>query len=137
VSRDGTASQWKNGRVPSANEELVRRGFEAAARGDLDAVADLLDPEVKWHGGDPDSGCRNRVEALEFIRRGLRRPLGRLIDVIDVGEDRFVVVLQPRGEEGGPAPAPRANVTTVRDGRVVEMVAYETPEQALAATASG
>ena len=41
------------------NVELARRGWEAAQRGDLDAIAALLDPDVKWHGGDPASGCQN------------------------------------------------------------------------------
>jgi ketosteroid isomerase-like protein len=118
--------------VPSANVELVRRGFEAVLRGDLETIGGLLDPDVKWHGGDPESGCRNRVEALEFMRRAQRRGIGRLIDVIDAGEDRVIVVLQPVAQPGAPPP-PRANVTTVRAGRVVEMVAYETPEQARAA----
>jgi ketosteroid isomerase-like protein len=119
--------------TPSSNVELVRRGFDAAARGDLEVIGELLDPDVKWHGGDPASGCRNRAQALAFMQDRALRRLGRLIDVIDAGEDRVVVVLQPAGEEGAPAPPPRANVTTMRDGRVVEMVAYETPEEACAA----
>jgi len=49
------------------------------------------------------------------------------VDVVDAGSDRVVVVLQPAG---GPR---RANVTTFRDDRVVEIVAYESPGQALAA----
>lgn len=123
--------------MPSENVELVRRGFEAIIRGDLQLIGELLDPEVKWHGGDPESGCRNRDEALAFMRQARRRGIGRLIDVIDAGEDRVVVVLQPLARPGAPPPSPRANVTTVRNGRVVEMVAYETPEQAQAAAGAG
>ena len=67
------------------------------------------------------------------MRGAMGRGGGRLVDVIEAGPDRVVVVLQPRGEPGGPVPPRRANVTTLRDGRVVEMVAYETPEQACAA----
>jgi ketosteroid isomerase-like protein len=119
--------------MSSANVELVRTGFAAALSGDFDTVAGLLDPEVKWHGGDPDSGCRNRAETLAVMRGAIRR--GRLVDVIDAGEDRVVVVLQPRGQPGEPEPPRRANITRLRDGRVVEMVAYESPEEALAAAA--
>lgn len=115
--------------------ELARSGFEAAARGDFAAIGELLDPNVKWHGGDPDSdtGCHNRGEALEFMRQAHRRgAIGELVDVIDAG-DRVVVVMQPPAAEGE-EPELRANLTTFRGGKVVEMVAYETPEEALAAT---
>ena len=62
-------------------------------------------------------------------RQGQRR-LGRLLDVIDMG-DRVVVVMQPP-PENGVSPPPRANVTTFRDGQVVEMIGFESPEAALA-----
>jgi len=39
--------------VAETNVERARRGYETALKGDLDALRDLLDPEVKWHGGDP------------------------------------------------------------------------------------
>jgi len=109
--------------------EAARRGFEAAMRGDLSAIEALLDPDVKWHGGDPGSGCQNREEALHFIRQALDSGIqAELVDVIAAG-DRVVVVLQPAGSDH-----PRANLTTFRNGKVVEMVAFETPEHALAAS---
>jgi len=40
------------------NVDLARRGYEAALAGDLDVIAGLLDPDVSWHGGDPDSAGR-------------------------------------------------------------------------------
>jgi len=109
---------------------LARDGFDAALRGDLDALGAMLDPDVTWHGGDPSApgACRGSDEVLRFIRRALDTGwAGRLVDVVDAGSDRVVVVLQPAG---GPR---RANVTTFRDDRVVEIVAYESPGQALAA----
>jgi ketosteroid isomerase-like protein len=119
--------------MSEANVELARRGFEAATRGDLDAIGDLLDPQVKWHGGDPgaDGACRNRDQALTFMRQARRRRgLGELVDVIDAGQ-RVVVIMQPGG--GGATAKPVANVTTFRDGKVVEMVHFADVEQALAA----
>jgi ketosteroid isomerase-like protein len=116
------------------NVELARAGYEAVARGDLDRVAGLLAPDVRWHGGDPsaEGACHNREQALEFMRAAAGRGvIGRLIDVIDAG-DQVVVVMQPRGLGGEQAPV-RANITTFRNGRVVEMVAYESPEAAMAA----
>lgn len=114
--------------MEETNVELARRGFEAALRGDLVAIAELLDPDVKWHGGDPSSGCQNREEALEFIRMGLSR-IGDVdpVEVVGAG-DKVVVLLRRPGE-----PDPVANVTTFRDGKVVEMVHYPDPANALAA----
>jgi ketosteroid isomerase-like protein len=112
------------------NVEIARRGFEAVMRGDLDVIGELLDPEVKWHGGDPsaEGACGNREEALAFMRRARsRNPLGELVDVIDAG-DRVVVVIRPA--HGAKL---RANLTTFRDGKVIEMVAYANPEDALTA----
>jgi ketosteroid isomerase-like protein len=93
------------------NLERVRRGYEAALRGDLDVIRELLDPDVKWHGGDPFAPgvCRNRDQALAFMREA--RGGGRIGELVDV----------------------RANLTTFRNGKVVEMVHYPDPQDALAA----
>jgi ketosteroid isomerase-like protein len=119
--------------VSSTNVELARRGYEAIKRGDLAHVAELLDEHVKWHGGDPmaEGACRSRQQALEFMRRPERRGPGELIDVIDAG-DRVVVILQPPPIDGERAPV-RAQITTFRDGKVIEMAGYPTVEAALSA----
>jgi ketosteroid isomerase-like protein len=122
--------------MTSANVELVRRGYEAIARGDLDAVREMLDPAVKWHGGDENApgACHGSDEALAFMATARRRgggPIAKLVDVIDLGE-QVVVVFRPPGASEGET-ALRANLTTIRDGKVVEMVAHESPEAALAA----
>lgn len=120
--------------MTQGNVELARRGYEAFLEGDLDVIADLLDPEVKWHGGNSaDAGaCHNREQALDFMRQARRRgPLGELIELVDAG-DKVVVILRPRSL-GGEPPDPVANLTTFRDGKVVEMVHYPNPADALAA----
>jgi ketosteroid isomerase-like protein len=118
--------------MSSENVELARRGYEAIKRGDLAEVRELLDEDVKWHAGDPlaEGACRNREEALAFMRRPERRGPGELIDVIDAG-DRIVVILQPPPLDGEPAPM-RAQITTFRDGKVIEMAGCPTVEAALA-----
>ena len=119
------------------NVELARRGYAAAVRGDFEVMAELLDPEVKWHAGDPDAAyaCRNREQALAFMRRPERRPPGELVDVIDAGE-KVVVIMQPAPEGDEPA-SQTANVTTFRNGKVVEMVHYPDPQDALVAAGVG
>ncbi len=116
------------------NVELARRGYEAAARGDLDALREFLDPDVRWHGGDPNASgaCRNREEALEFMRLArARRQIGELVDVIDAGE-KVVVIMRPAAARTEIAEL-TANLTTFRDGRAIEMIHYSKPEDALAA----
>jgi ketosteroid isomerase-like protein len=116
--------------VTESNVERARRGWEAAQSGDLDPITELLDPEVKWHGGDPSSGCLDRAQALEWVRRvTLRRALPELVDVVGAG-DKVVVVMARPGQNGGTELV--ANVSTFRDGKVIEMVHYPDANAALA-----
>jgi ketosteroid isomerase-like protein len=107
--------------------ELARRGYEAVRRGDFDTVREFLDPDVKWHGGNPSDGCQNRKQALAWIRRADRGPIGDLVDVIDAG-DRVVVIMRRTGDDCQPELI--ANVTTFRDGKAIEMVHYPDPDDA-------
>lgn len=129
---------WQDACMSETNVELARRGWEAALRGDLDAISGFLDPQVKWHGGDPTGpgACRNRDEALQFMRQArAHRPLPELVDVRDAGDQVVVILRRLAGENGEPALV--ANLTSFRDGKVVEMVHYEDPDDALAAAGLG
>jgi len=116
-----------------SNVELARRGYEAVLRGDLDTLEQILDPDVKWHGGDPRDGCQNRKQTVAFMRKNWMRrggPPGEVVDMIDAGDK--VVVIMRRAVEGGETELV-ANLTTFRDGKVVEMVHYANPDDARAA----
>lgn len=121
--------------MSEANVELARQGYEAALRGDLETIAGMLAADVSWHGGDPSApeACKNRSEALEVMRRARGRAgIEELVDVVDAGE-RVVVIMRPRAPEEGEPAGLVANLTTFRDGLVVEMVHYPNPEDALSA----
>ncbi len=123
--------------MSESNVELVRRGYEAALRGDLDVIGELLDPDVTWHGGDPtaEGSCTNREEALEVMRQARARGgVGELVNVIDAG-DRVLVIMRPPSVPGEPA-ALSANLTTFRNGKVIEMVHYPDPDDAIVAARS-
>jgi ketosteroid isomerase-like protein len=118
------------GGMSAENVEAARRGYDAVLRGDLEQIAPILHPNVRWHGGDPDfeGACHSRSDVLEFVRAARQRgAIGELVDVVDAG-DQVVVLLRPRGQE-----EIVANLTTFRDGLVVEMVHYPDPADALAA----
>ena len=108
------------------NVELARRGYEALMRGDLDAVAELFAPDLTWEWwrqGPWD--CHSREEAMTVIRERIgQRAIGELQEIIDVDDERIVVVM---GHDGS------ANVVTVRDGKVVTMRDYRTEAEALGA----
>lgn len=120
--------------VGHANTHLVRRGWEAALGGDLDAISEHLDPQVTWHGGDPNSpgACHNRDDTLAFIRQAAqRRPVPELIDVRGAADKVVVILRRPASQDSQPQLF--ANLTVLRDGKVVEMVHYDDPDEALAA----
>jgi ketosteroid isomerase-like protein len=118
--------------MSESNVELARRGYEAIARGDVEAIRELLDPEIKWHGGDPSAGCQNRDQTLQFMRQArARQPTAEMVELIAAG-DKVVVILR-RTADDGQSTELVANLTTFRDGKVVEMVHYPNPDDARAA----
>ena len=119
--------------MTESNVGRARAGYAAIMRGDLDAIHELLDPNVKWHGGNPADGCQNRAQALRWMRQNwLSRgaPPGEVVEMLDAG-DKVVVIMRRTGEDGEPELV--ANLTTFRDGKVVEMVHYPSPDDARAA----
>jgi ketosteroid isomerase-like protein len=119
--------------MTESNVELARRGYEAVMRGDLNAISEILDPDVKWHAGDPASGCQNRKQTLGFMSQNWMRrggPPGELVELIGAG-DKVIVIMRRFGDEGESELV--ANLTTFRDGKVIEMVHYPDPDEARAA----
>lgn len=59
------------------NEELLRAGYAAFARGDLDAVFELFSPDIEWHvpGEFPLAGDYKGTEEV-------RRFFGRLFELL-------------------------------------------------------
>ncbi|HEY1590291.1 MAG TPA: nuclear transport factor 2 family protein [Solirubrobacteraceae bacterium] len=115
---------------------LVRGGFEAASRGDVDAIAGMLAPDVRWHGaGDDTGGCQNRKQALRWMREAIERGVAvELLDARELSGDRVALVLRRRPSSDDPEPPrPHGEIISFRDGLITEMVVYPTVEEALAA----
>ena len=122
-------------RSPADVAVQVRTALEAA---DLDAFADLLDPQVTWGApGDPSPPCQNRQQVLAWYRQG--RAGGRRADVLDVTahEDKVLVAITvtPGDPDPGQPAAERWQVLTVAGGRVTDIRGYD--DEADARTAAG
>lgn len=122
--------------------EIVRRGWEAVARHDLETVALLLDPGVRWHGAHDEEhegegegeGCNDRAEALAFLRQALAA--GVVAEPLEIREagDRVLVVAQASKPPEEDAPTdPHGELVTVCDGKIVEILVFHNVEAALAA----
>jgi uncharacterized protein len=90
------------------NVEIVRRGFEAWNRGDMDALRELCDPGIVWRPAEgwpepgPYVGREVVMRQLDQIRETWDTDSFELIsDFIDVG-DRVAVRFIWRGTGYGP-----------------------------------
>jgi ketosteroid isomerase-like protein len=129
------------------NVEIVRRVYDAVARRDPDAVLDLYDPEVEWDSSrSPFSRLvggsrvyrgheglrawfREYYEAWESIEEECK-------ELIDAGDQVISVVsTRARGRASGVEVerAGYAAVWTIREGKIVRVVWFETRAEALEA----
>lgn len=124
--------------VAETKAELVRQGFEAAARGDVGAVAALLDADVYW-GAEGGGGCRNREQALRWMSDGIARGIEmRLLETRELPDGRVLVLLQRSAADGETEPPlPHAQIVSFGDGKIAEMLVYPTAEEALVAAGAG
>jgi uncharacterized protein len=126
--------------VPSANAELIRRGYEAWNRGDVEGVLTFLDPEIEWHGYThlPESGTlADREEVRAWLERFLDAWEQLDIEVTELIEagDQVVALVRFHGRgkgsgvqvEGGVD----AHVWTVRDGQIVAVELYQGTREGL------
>jgi uncharacterized protein len=129
----------------AANLRLVREGYEALARGDLQAVLDLIDPGATledapglpdagtWHGHE---GLRAGLAAEEEHQEDWRLEPIRFVPA----GDEVVVLIQQRARgrySGIDMTRPIAHVWRVENGRAVAMRTYSSWEEGLAAAGAG
>src|SRR6266536_35456 len=97
--------------------------FGALRRGDFDAAAGLLDPDVTWQGLREDWVCHGReevIDALEFTRRDEQVVMGaRGLSITEVG--------------GEPLEGQIFNVFTLRDRWIVCIEDYRRRTDAFSA----
>ena len=124
------------------NVDLIRRAYEAYARGDLASMLGFVDPDLEWTYLDPGlqdpkpQVCHGRHEldvALE--RRAERGLVSELEEVVGNGERVMVVARTPGVDAYRVTPADDRNFTvfTVREGRIVAIRDCRDRGEALAA----
>jgi ketosteroid isomerase-like protein len=104
--------------------ELLRRVWEAMARGDLTILEDALAPDAQWHGVEDGQLCGNRTAILDMIGRNLPGRLrGEIEETIQDGP-RVIVAFRPERPAQVDRPLDDGiayMVVTIRAGKIVEM----------------
>jgi hypothetical protein len=114
--------------VSEADVEVIRRFHRVSECGDLEALADLLHPDVVWRGTRPGAECTNREDVLNVLddRMDHVPPLDRL-ELVDLGDE--VMVGLPM-EEPWEVPGFYQRVR-VHNGQLVEIQDYGPREAAV------
>ncbi len=131
--------------MSQAAVDLFLRGYRAFVAGDLDALEQLLDPEVEWIGVGEIAAIADRADVIDVLRERVAEDYQVTVDrCIGVGEDvvvsmRFSRVELDRTDER-PLQSRRsflvgryAAIVTTRDGRVARVVEHPHLASALAA----
>jgi hypothetical protein len=110
------------------DEELVRRGYDAFSRGDMETLREVFHPQLVWHspGRNQLAGDHRGVEAvLGFFGRTMELTGGTFrVEVHDVvANDEHVVGLNSVAaqRDGKTLNGRNALVFHVRDGRATEV----------------
>ena len=126
-----------------SNVEIVRAAFDAFARGDLDGVLAMMDPDVLWAPALARVLGAGEVRGTEALRRFFTETLSagyadfeaKAAALEDHGD--FVLVeshYSARGRASGvPVSLKTYSVILMRDEKCVSYRDYDTREEALAA----
>jgi ketosteroid isomerase-like protein len=115
--------------------ETVFDHFHARRRGDMDAVAPSLDPDIVHQGVFPDLVCNGRdavLERVEASSAGGDRGIERL-ELHAAGDSVVVGVAGPRFREIPFLDGEIFMVFTTHDGRILRIDDYRTREEAFRA----
>ena len=127
------------------NVEIVRRIYDAFNRDDPDAVFRHAHPDlaVTFKEGPRAGTHRGRdvlQEVADDLRHGFEYWIFEPLKLID-SEDQVVAIinnrLRPKGGSSGEFSYRNGSIFTIRDGMVLSMVGYPTPEEALEAAGLG
>jgi ketosteroid isomerase-like protein len=123
------------------NVDMLRRGYEAFARRDLDAALEMMDPKIEAHDA-PEIPDATMHRGREAVRRDWEQMFDLFEDfridieeVFDADEELVVFLrLSGRGRESGvEVDARMAHVWTAREGKAIRLRQYLDRAEALKA----
>jgi ketosteroid isomerase-like protein len=127
--------------MEQANVEILRESYLALSRGDVEALVALTDPDVEW-----DMSRRTFDSRVYHGHAGVREAMSLMAeqwgalrieprDFITAGDDVVVPVrIVGVGKQSGvETTANAAHVFTLRDGKVLRLTTFQTPDEALEA----
>jgi ketosteroid isomerase-like protein len=127
----------KEGRV-HPNEQAVRDGFDAFARGDVNAASPLLADDVVWHfaGRNPYAGDYTGKAMVQEVFGRRREETGSSLsfDVHDVlaNDDHAVALVSSQAERDGKTLEWKSvSVYHMRDGKIVEAWTHNDDQEAV------
>jgi ketosteroid isomerase-like protein len=110
------------------NEDLIRRGFDAFAKGDMDTLRELFDPDIAYHvpGRSPLAGdYHGPDEVLGLFARIFELSGGtyqaQLHDAVANDEHTVALFTATGQREGRTLDDRNVLVSHVRDGRLAEV----------------
>jgi ketosteroid isomerase-like protein len=125
------------------NLEIIRRGWTAWLRGDLEALVSDWDPNVIWDTSHFHSWPEGTYVGVEGIQKFLREWLEvwgeyeiEIEDVMPTQDGRVISLIAHHGQGGRsgiPMDLEMAQIATFRDGRIVRFDNYEDRAEALEA----
>jgi ketosteroid isomerase-like protein len=116
--------------MTNENVELIRRAYDAYARGELPAMLEFIDPELEWTYLDPalkrpkPKVCRGRHELESVLAMWAQQGFQAEIEEIVGHGDRVIVTVHTPGIDAyfeRPGDDRAYSVLTVRDGRIVAL----------------
>jgi ketosteroid isomerase-like protein len=121
----------------SNNEALVRGGYDAFARGDVDAVLSIFDSDILWHvpGRGPLSrDYKNPAEVLGFFQHFMDLSKGTFrirVDDVLANDDKVVVLCTESAQRGSRSwSSPQVHVWTInKNGRAAVFWQFQGDQQ--------
>jgi ketosteroid isomerase-like protein len=115
-----------------SNAELLRKGYEAFATGDVPGVLAILSEDITFHipGRNPTSGDYTGYEEVTgFFQTLAERSNGTFSidvhDLLDNGEDTVVVLVTHNGQrDAGELAIPGVHVWRFADGKAMSHQSY-------------
>jgi ketosteroid isomerase-like protein len=130
--------------MSQTNVEAFKRGLDAGNRGDVDAMLEVLAPDVTWHSafhtllGGETTVFRGH-DGVRELMKDLSDAFGHIeMDMSEIRSmgDRVVAIGRYRargGASGAQVETPIAFVAEFKNGKAVSQRAYLDPEEALEA----